>query len=99
MAEVIALTHHERWNGQGYPFGTSGEDIPLEGRIVACCDVYDALVSRRPYKEPWSPEEALAEIERCAGTHFDPMIAGAFVTLMREDAVLRASGAPAPLPA
>jgi CHASE2 domain-containing sensor protein len=89
MAEVIALTHHEKWNGQGYPVGTAGEDIPVEGRIVAVCDVFDALVSRRPYKEPWTPEEALAEIERSAGSHFDPEIAAAFVTLMREDLVLR----------
>lgn len=93
MAELIALTHHEKWNGAGYPNGTAGTDIPLEGRIVAVCDVYDALVSRRPYKEPWTPEEALDEIEKCAGTHFDPEIAHAFVRVMREDAELRVPAA------
>ena len=91
MAEIIALTHHEKWNGQGYPNGTSGEDIPLEGRIVAVCDVYDALVSKRPYKEPWTSADALAEIERCAGSHFDPAVAEAFVSMMREDTVLRSA--------
>lgn len=85
MGEVIALTHHEKWNGKGYPHGLSGEDIPLEGRIVAVCDVYDALISRRPYKEPWTPEEALAEIERSSGTHFDPELAAAFVAMIRAD--------------
>lgn len=85
MAEVVALTHHERWDGQGYPHGIAGEDIPLEGRIVAVCDVFDALCSRRPYKEAWTPEEALAEIERCAGTHFDPALARMFVELMAGD--------------
>jgi CHASE2 domain-containing sensor protein len=85
VAEVIALTHHEKWNGKGYPHGLAGEDIPLEGRIVAVCDVFDALVSRRPYKEPWSVDDALAEIERSAGSHFDPVLAGAFVRVMRAD--------------
>jgi CHASE2 domain-containing sensor protein len=91
MAEVIALTHHERWDGTGYPSGTAGTDIPFEGRIVAVADVFDALVSRRPYKEPWPVDEALAEIERSAGTHFDPILAEAFVTMMR--AAARREGA------
>jgi CHASE2 domain-containing sensor protein len=85
MAEVIALTHHERWDGSGYPHGLAGDGIPLEGRIVAVCDVYDALVSRRPYKEPWTPAEALDEIAGAAGSHFDPRLAEAFVALMRAD--------------
>jgi response regulator RpfG family c-di-GMP phosphodiesterase len=85
MAEVIALTHHEKWDGRGYPHGLSGEDIPLEGRIVSVCDVFDALVSRRPYKEPWTVEDALAEIERTAGAHFDPVLAAAFARVVRED--------------
>jgi HD-GYP domain-containing protein (c-di-GMP phosphodiesterase class II) len=53
MAEEIALTHHERWNGTGYPQGLAGEAIPLVGRICAVCDVFDALLSPRPYKDPW----------------------------------------------
>jgi putative two-component system response regulator len=99
MAEEIALTHHEKWNGQGYPHGLSGEDIPVEGRIVAVCDVFDALVSERPYKKPWTTEEALAEIEKCAGTHFDPVLAHSFVKLVRADAGLRRDDAAAPEPA
>ena len=91
MAEVIALTHHEKWSGEGYPYGLAGEDIPLEGRIVALCDVYDALVSERPYKKPWTHDEALDEIERSAGTHFDPELAKTFIALMREDEQLRAA--------
>jgi len=82
MAEEVALTHHERWDGSGYPHGLAGEDIPLEGRIVAVCDFYDALVSRRPYKEPWTAQAALAEIEAQAGRHFDPRLAGLFVAMM-----------------
>ena len=58
MAEQIALTHHERWDGAGYPAGLAGEDIPLPGRIVTVADVFDALTHRRPYKEPWPIDEA-----------------------------------------
>lgn len=74
MAEVIALTHHERWDGSGYPMGLSGDQIPLVSRICAVCDVFDALISPRPYKEAWSPADALAEIDRQSGAHFDPRI-------------------------
>jgi CHASE2 domain-containing sensor protein len=81
LAEEIALTHHERWDGSGYPAGLAGEQIPLEGRICAVCDVYDALVSERPYKRAWSREDALAEIRRGAGSHFDPRLAEAFLRL------------------
>ena len=72
MAEEIARTHHERWDGTGYPNGLAGEQIPLAGRICAICDVYDALGSRRPYKEPWSPRSVLDEIAQGSGSHFDP---------------------------
>jgi response regulator RpfG family c-di-GMP phosphodiesterase len=84
MAEQIARTHHERWDGRGYPGGLRGEEIPLVGRICAICDVFDALVSRRPYKDAWRPEEALAEIERGSGSHFDPEIVSAFLALAAE---------------
>jgi HD-GYP domain-containing protein (c-di-GMP phosphodiesterase class II) len=75
MGEVIARTHHERWDGGGYPAGLAGEDIPLVGRICAVCDVFDALISVRPYKRAWSVAEALAEIARESGQHFDPRLA------------------------
>ena len=81
MACQIALTHHERWDGSGYPQGLAGKNIPLAGRIVAVADVFDALISRRPYKKPWPLEEALAFIQREAGKHFDPLLAERFQTL------------------
>jgi HD-GYP domain-containing protein (c-di-GMP phosphodiesterase class II) len=74
MAETIALTHHERWDGKGYPNGLAGEQIPEAGRIVAVADVFDALTSKRPYKEPWPVEKALSELEKSAGTQFDPEV-------------------------
>src|SRR3954466_1564151 len=74
MAETIALTHHERWDGGGYPNGLAGEEIPLVGRIAAICDVFDALISERPYKRAWPLADALAEIERGSGSHFDPAL-------------------------
>lgn len=80
-AEQIARFHHERWNGTGYE-GLSGEAIPLEARITAIADVYDALISERPYKEAWNPEAAVAEIERLSGTHFDPDAVEAFLKVV-----------------
>jgi HD-GYP domain-containing protein (c-di-GMP phosphodiesterase class II) len=81
MAETIALTHHERWNGNGYPAGLAGEDIPLVGRITAVCDVFDALISNRPYKDAWPVNASLEEIEREVGHHFDPRLARLFLEL------------------
>ena len=78
-AEEIALSHHERWDGGGYPHGLAGEEIPMAGRILAVADVYDALTSDRPYKEAWSPEAAIAEIERQRGRQFDPQVVDAFL--------------------
>ena len=74
LAAQIALTHHEKWDGSGYPLGLSGTDIPLESRIVAICDVFDALKSSRPYKEAYSFDRAFEIIKNDAGTHFDPEI-------------------------
>jgi putative two-component system response regulator len=71
-ARIIALTHHEKWDGSGYPSGLSKEEIPLSGRIVAICDVFDALTSQRPYKRAWPVEEALREIKTGSGSAFDP---------------------------
>jgi putative two-component system response regulator len=81
MGQTIALTHHERWDGTGYPNGLAGEAIPLVGRIAAVCDVFDALLSSRPYKEPWPLERALAEIESSSGSHFDPAVVEAFMPI------------------
>jgi cyclic di-GMP phosphodiesterase len=86
MGEVIALTHHEKWDGSGYPKGLSGESIPIEGRIAAIADVFDALTSKRPYKEPFSVEKALQIIEEGRGLHFDPDIVDAFTNQL--DAIL-----------
>jgi putative two-component system response regulator len=82
LAELIALTHHERWDGTGYPAGLAGEGIPLEGRIAAVCDVYDALVSPRPYKRAWSVQEACDEIARQRGHHFDAVVADALLRVV-----------------
>jgi len=79
MAEEIALTHHERWDGTGYFKGLKGLEIPLHGRIVCICDVFDALVSKRPYKKAWSVEDSLAEISEWAGRQFDPWLAELFL--------------------
>lgn len=78
MAAVIAETHHERWDGSGYPAGLAGAAIPLPGRIVALADVFDALTSKRPYKQPWTAEAARDYIEEQSGRHFDPTIVEAF---------------------
>ncbi|MEZ0327185.1 MAG: HD-GYP domain-containing protein [Fimbriimonas sp.] len=74
----IALTHHESWNGRGYPNGLSGPQIPLCGRIVALCDTFDALISERPYKEAWTVDDAVVEILRLSGKRFDPVVVNAF---------------------
>lgn len=77
------LKHHEWWNGQGYPIGISGLEIPLECRILAICDAYDAMTSERPYRKAMPAETALVEIEKCRGSMFDPEIAGIFVAMIR----------------
>lgn len=84
MAEQIALCHHERWDGTGYPRGLRGEEIPLEARIVAVVDVWDALTHERPYKPAWSTGEAAAELRAQAGRHFDPQVVGAFLQVQEE---------------
>jgi HD-GYP domain-containing protein (c-di-GMP phosphodiesterase class II) len=75
---IIALTHHEKFDGSGYPRGLKGEGIPLEGRIVALADVFDALASRRPYKEAWALNEVFQFVEDNRGSHFDPQVVAAF---------------------
>lgn len=80
----IALTHHEWFDGAGYPYGLAGEDIPLAGRICAIADVFDALTSRRPYKAPWSRARAVEYIHKQSGTQFDPAVVCAFVEVIEE---------------
>lgn len=81
LAAEIALTHHERWDGSGYPAGLEGEQIPLSGRIVALADVFDSLCHERPYKPAWTVEDAKAEIHRLSGRQFDPAVVDAFAQL------------------
>ena len=76
------LFHHERWDGLGYPTRRSGAAIPLEGRMLAVADAFDAMTSGRPYRRPFTPDEAAAEIERCAWTQFDPEVVDAFLTAL-----------------
>jgi len=84
VAEIIALTHHEKWDGSGYPQGLRGEEIPLFGRITCICDVFDALISERPYKKAWSMEDTLDNIRTESGADFDPDLAKLFVELEPE---------------
>ena len=86
MAAVIAATHHERWDGTGYPEGLAGEAIPLVGRVVAVADVFDALTHDRPYKSAWPVEQAIAEIQHAAGSQFDARVVAAFLTMHRDAA-------------
>jgi putative two-component system response regulator len=81
LAEEIAISHHEWWDGTGYPSGLTGEAIPLSGRIVAIADVFDALTHARPYKRAWPSSEAIAEIVRLRGRQFDPRVVDAFTSI------------------
>jgi putative two-component system response regulator len=103
MARQIALSHHEKWDGSGYPQGLQGQAIPIEARIVALADVFDALTTARPYKHAWSVDEAVARIEADAGTHFDPMLVPLFVRILPELLVIKErwkeTASPAPPPA
>ncbi len=83
-AKEIALSHHEKWDGSGYPYGNKGEDIPIFGRIVAVADVFDALTSVRPYKDAWPVEKAVAEIEQLSGSSFEPGVVEAFIGTLPE---------------
>ena len=83
-AKNLASFHHEKWNGKGYPTGLQGEEIPLSARVMAVADVFDALVSRRSYKEPFSVDKAMEIIREDAGTHFDPLIVEAFFNAEEE---------------
>jgi putative two-component system response regulator len=95
MAEEIAWTHHERWDGKGYLTGLTGDQIPLSGRIVAIADVYDALTHDRPYKEAWPIDQAVTQIMAESGTHFDPLVVDAFRALDKNE-LLAPVGPPEP---
>ena len=89
MAELreaipYVLYHHERWDGKGYPSGKAGEEIPVGARVLAVADAFDAMTSDRPYRRALTREQALAEVERCAGTQFDPAIARVFLEVFAE---------------
>ncbi|RAV23135.1 HD domain-containing phosphohydrolase [Paenibacillus contaminans] len=85
LACIIAKSHHEKWDGTGYPEGLKEEGIPIEARIVALADFYDALTHERPYKRAWSQEEAVAEVKKQCGFHFDPKVVDAFLGLYEEE--------------
>lgn len=89
IARRIALTHHEKWDGSGYPRGLKGEEIPIVGRIVALADVFDALTSERPYKPAWPVENAVAYLREQSGKHFDPRLTSLFLELLPEVAKIR----------
>jgi len=84
LAHSVALYHHEKWDGSGYPHGLTGENIPIEARIVAVADVFDALTNKRPYKEAWPVEDALEEIQKQSGRHFDPEVVNALTDCLDE---------------
>jgi putative two-component system response regulator len=84
MASEIALTHHERWDGNGYPIGLKGTDIPLSGRIVAVADVFDALSSKRVYKPAFPIDKCFEILKEESGTHFDPDVVDAFMKVRDE---------------
>ncbi len=88
-ARQVVRWHHEHWDGTGYPDGLTGKAIPLSARIVAIADVYDALISKRPYKEAWPPQAAIRELQRLAGSHLDPKLVAAFIDLWNNGVIQR----------
>ncbi|MGL1931014.1 MAG: HD domain-containing protein [Desulfotalea sp.] len=84
LAQSVAKSHHEKWDGTGYPEGLTGDEIPLGARIVAICDVYDAVTSDRVYKKAWSHNEAVDLIKKGSGTHFDPNLAELFLKIEKQ---------------
>ena len=82
VAKSVSLTHHEKWDGSGYPKGLAGEDIPIEGRICAIADVFDALTSKRPYKDAWSIEKTVDFLQSQKGKHFEPRLVDLMIEIM-----------------
>lgn len=89
MAAEIALYHHEKWDGNGYPMGLEGESIPESARIIAIADVFDALTMKRPYKEAWPIEDAISEIKNSSGSHFDPRLVDAFCKVIPDIIIVK----------
>jgi HD-GYP domain-containing protein (c-di-GMP phosphodiesterase class II) len=87
MASKIAVTHHEKWDGSGYPRGLQGEEIPLGARIFAIIDVWDALSSERPYKKAWPQAQVLEYLRSQSGKHFDPRILNVFLEMIEKGAI------------
>jgi len=90
-ASILARSHHERWDGSGYPDGLKGENIPMISRITAICDVFDALLSKRPYKNPWTIEETVAYLKAGRGKHFDPHLLDLFFNCLDDMLTIRAN--------
>ena len=99
MARQIAMCHHEKWDGSGYPNGLKGEDIPIEARIVTVADVFDALTTERPYKKAWTVEAALDVLHKDAGKHFDPKLVMLFVSVLPRILEIKERWAETPKPA
>ena len=93
-AVPCVLHHHERWDGHGYPTGSAGEEIPIEARVLAVADAYDAMTSDRPYRRALTSERAISELERCAGTQFDPDVVAVFAEAWRHGAFEHSAGIP-----
>ena len=85
----IVVAHHERWDGMGYPHGLAKEAIPISARILCVVDSYDAMISDRPYRKPHSAAEARAELQRCSGSQFDPLVVEAFLQVLDEQEALQ----------
>jgi HD-GYP domain-containing protein (c-di-GMP phosphodiesterase class II) len=81
----LVRSSHERWDGGGYPDGLRADEIPLGARVVAVCDAFDAMTTERPYRQPIAEDEAIAELHRCAGTQFDPMVVAAFCRVIARE--------------
>jgi len=89
LSQSIALNHHEKWDGSGYPNGLAGGSIPIEARIASICDVFDALTSERPYKKAWPVEDVISYIKDNSAKQFDPKVVDKFITIIPEVIQLR----------
>jgi two-component system cell cycle response regulator len=93
----VVRSSHEHWDGSGYPDGLTGEEIPLASRIIAVCDAFDAMTSARPYSEATTAAAAFGELQRCAGTQFDPRIVDTFCEMLQVSDVVTPTPTPTPI--